>query len=290
MNRFKKLCRYVNERGVRWVLLYIIRFICMRMPYDMTKVIHHIERSLINIERDRFLTGDSTVSASYHTVEKNRSVWDSNDWSRYGEEWTADARTFKGVDPLAWKQSLIDGMMFKYIGEDSVVLEIGPGAGRWTEILQPVCRRLLIADISEKCLSICRERFKACCNIEYHWLEEASLPSIPDEAIDYIWSYDVFVHISPTDTEKYLIEFMRTLRPGGCAIIHHADAHLSDEEAKSHWRSYMDRQFFAHLVEKHGFRLIEQNDSLVHKPGDLISVFQKPQTTRESLTPAFTEI
>ena len=49
----------------------------------------------------------------------------------------------------------------------------------------------------------------------------------------------------------------------------------SEEDAKSGFRSSMDGKLFAHLVEKHGMSLVEQNNSLPHKLGDLISVFRK---------------
>lgn len=37
----------------------------------------------------------------------------------------------------------------------------------------------------------------------------------------------------------------------------------------------MNREFFARLVAKHGLRLLEQSDAYAHKPGDVISVFEK---------------
>lgn len=278
MTRLQKLHQYVNERGLQWTVLHVVRSICMNIPHDMSKPIHYLEKSMIEIEREKFLTGDSTISSLYHTVQMNRSMWNSFDWSRYGEEWTYDAQTYTGLEPNRWKESLINGMLYKYIEKDSIVLEIGPGAGRWTEFLQPIARRLLVADIAEKCLSICQERFRTCGNIEYYLINSRTLDFVPDNSIDYIWSYDVFVHINPTDTENYISEFQRILRPGGCAIIHHPDAHLFQEEEKTCWRSYtIDKKFFAHLVERYGFRLVEQNDALVHKPGDLISVFRKPK-------------
>jgi len=209
-------------------------------------------------------------------TEENRKVWSNYDWSQFGEEWSLDAKRYRGLDPNRWKTLLVNKMMLKYIKKGSTVLEIGPGAGRWTEVLIPICSRLLIADILEKCLLICKERFKAYSNIEYYHIEGGRLDFIPDDTVDYIWSYDVFVHINPTDTERYIIDFKRILKPGGFAIIHHSDTYLSEVDAKNSFRSYMDGKFFTHLVEKHGMRLVEQNTSVPHKPGDLISVFMRP--------------
>jgi len=269
MGKLNKLRRYINERGLLWVFLYVLHFIGMN-------IIHRVDMHIIRIEKRKFMTGDSTVSALYHTTEENRKVWSNYDWSQFGEEWSLDAKRYRGLDPNRWKTLLVNKMMLKYIKKGSTVLEIGPGAGRWTEVLIPICSRLLIADILEKCLLICKERFKAYSNIEYYHIEGGRLDFIPDDTVDYIWSYDVFVHINPTDTERYIIDFKRILKPGGFAIIHHSDTYLSEVDAKNSFRSYMDGKFFTHLVEKHGMRLVEQNTSLPHKPGDLISVFMNP--------------
>ena len=212
-----------------------------------------------------------------HTVNENKRIWNQYDWSKgAGEEWTQGAQTYKGLDPNTWKTSLINGMMSKYIKNGSAILEVGPGAGRWTEILQKLAGKLISADISEKPLALCRERFRGLENIKYY-LIEGRLDFIDDNVIDFIWSYDVFVHINPTDIEKYIIDFRRILRPGGCAVIHHADKYSSEKFAREKgYRSYMNARLFAELVKKHQMEMIEQNYDLVHIPGDVISVFRKP--------------
>ena len=165
-----------------------------------------------------------------HTIHENRRLWDTYDWSQKGEEWTLDART-RGLDPVSWKESLINDMMFKYINKNATILEIGIGAGRWSELLQPLANRLILTDISKTCLDICQQRFKRHNNIEYHLIEKC-LDFIGDHTIDYIWSYDVFVHINPSDVEKYVADISRILRADGYAIIHHSGNYLSEKHAR----------------------------------------------------------
>jgi hypothetical protein len=50
-----------------------------------------------------------------HNVSENRRMWDGYDWSKGGEEWTLDAKSYKGMDPQKWKTTLINEMMLKYI-------------------------------------------------------------------------------------------------------------------------------------------------------------------------------
>ena len=52
---------------------------------------------------------------------------------------------------------------------------------------------------------------------------------------------------------------------------------LSFDEMKKGWRTFMNTELFAKVISKYGFEMIEQNDDLVHKPGDIISVFKKPK-------------
>lgn len=264
----KKCHQYISERGILWALLYGVRHVCLTF-------VRYAERHLIAIEKRRFLTGTSTISSLKHTIEHNRKKWKNHDWSGLGEEWTLDATKYKGIEPEDWKTTLIDKMMLKYIQKDSIVLEIGPGGGRWTEVLQQMSSRLILVDIIEECLAVCRKRFKECRNIEYFLLKEGGLNFLGEDSVDYVWSYDVFVHINPTDTENYIREFARVLKPGGHAVIHHSGTYESEWNAIQAFRSHVDRRFIAYLVGKYGMTMVEQNEELPHMHGDVISVFKK---------------
>ena len=158
-----------------------------------------------------------------------------------------------------WKSTLIKEMLMKYVKNGSSILEIGPGAGRWTDILCEPASRLVLADISQACIDICKERFKSKENIEYYLIKDR-LDILENASIDVIWSYDVFVHINPSDIQEYVKEFRRIFTPGGIAIIHHAGDYDS-EVRKGGFRAYMNKQLFAELVSKTGMKIVEQNRS-----------------------------
>lgn len=239
-------------------------------------LIRVIDIYLIWIKKRKPLARDEIILLDLpsHTMNENKRVWENYDWSQRGEEWTTDAKRYRGLDPNGWKTSLINEIMLKYIKEGSTILEIGPGAGRWTEILKTLASRLIIVDISETCLNLCKERFRGDNNIDYYLIKRR-LDFIGNDSIDYVWAYDVFVHINPTDTERYIEDFQRILNPGGIAIIHHTNNPSIQDLIKA-FRSYMSGDLFAHLVIKHGMKILEQNEALVHKPGDIISIFMKP--------------
>ena len=119
-------------------------------------------------------------------------------------------------------------------------------------------------------------------NIEYHLIHQR-LDFISDNSIDYIWSYDVFIHINPADIEKYILDFQRILKQGGCAIIHHSNINSAEKNTRSKFlnvtvgfRTYMTATIFRDLVKKCGMHIVEQNHDLPHSPLDVISVFIKP--------------
>ncbi|MDD5528482.1 MAG: class I SAM-dependent methyltransferase [bacterium] len=253
MNRFLKFFKYLKEKGVLWTFRYV--FYCIGKRWD-----NKLCKLLIKIEQKNYIVGDWTLNAQKFTRAQNISAWNRWDWSEKGEEWTIDEK---------WKKELITKMIMPYTKNKGTFLEIGPGGGRWTEVLQPLANKLFLVDISEKCLSVCKDRFKHCKNIEYCLYDGRHLNFIKENSIDFIWSYDVFVHINPTDMDYLLRYFKKIIKKDGVAIIHHSGVGGREDGQ----RSDMTKEFFAYLVEKNGMRLISQSKEYVHFPGDVISVF-----------------
>ena len=228
-----------------------------------------LKYSLIKLEQRKFLIGELTISSLSHTQQENKRHWGNCNWLKGGEEWTPSPE---------WKRSIIDRLILKYSIPGSAILEIGPGAGRWTTTLQSMASRLVLVDIAEECLSLCKKKFFACHNVEYYLFQGDGLGFMSDSCIDFVWSYDVFVHLNPTHIESYLRDIRRVLKPGGYAVIHHSGGNYpSDREACEGWRSHMTGRFFAHLAIASGMNMVEQLDSFAHKRGDIISVFSMPE-------------
>ena len=202
-------------------------------------------------------------------MARNRALWNGYDWTEKGENWSPSPE---------WKQALIDEVLLPNLGIGQDLIEIGPGAGRWTAVLQSRARTLTLVDISPACLDICRQQFVGAANMRYVLSSGSNLVGVPDESIDFIWSFDVFVHISPVDTEGYLREFRRVLRPGGRVVIHHAKRGRSE----GGFRSSMTAELFIALLKKHNLTFIRQLDSWgpdgqfdVKMHHDAITVFRR---------------
>ncbi|HVS28690.1 MAG TPA: class I SAM-dependent methyltransferase [Solirubrobacteraceae bacterium] len=232
-----------------------------------------LEARLLAIEASRGTLGPAHRAYRDHSVPDNREIWSNWDWrARGGEEWSESPE---------WKQALIEDVLEPTMPEHGVIVEIGPGGGRWSELLQPRAHRLVLIDSSERPLEVCRERFAAAGNVECLRNDGTDLAAVDDRGADAVWSFDVFVHIAPVDVAAYLSEIARVLAPGGVAVIHHSGR--QDERDPQHqWRAPMTAGLFASLARERGLTVERQFDSWrdgrfdVGVYGDVISVLRAP--------------
>jgi len=253
--------KMLAENGFVWTM-HVIPYILIRKVF-INYQIPFIDRRIKRIEQKHNISG-------INSREMNALIWNTWKWEKArGEEWTKSP---------VWKQSLIDDVMMKNITKGKTVLEIGPGAGKWTEPLQQIAQKLIVVDISEKCIEMCKVRFSHNSNISYYVNDGSGLPFLADNSIDFVWSFDVFVHIAPADIENYFSEFARIVKPTGRGIIHHA----AEGGLHGGWRSSVTRKMIQGFLEKHNLKLIAQFDAWgdadkydVKLYRDAITIFEK---------------
>jgi ubiquinone/menaquinone biosynthesis C-methylase UbiE len=157
-----------------------------------------------------------------NSLENNLKAWNSDyPWSQDGDEWQGQA-AYCGVDYEYWKNSLADHLLFPYLNKDARVLEIAPGHGRWSTLMIPRVKELILVDLGDNNIEFCKARFKDFDHIQYIVNDGSSLPGVANNSLDLVWSYDSFVHMEPSIVESYIQEIGRVLKPSGKAIIHHA--------------------------------------------------------------------
>ena len=149
-----------------------------------------------------------------YTVQE---FWDGYAWPEDGDEWKGQAiRCSKPYHE--WKMSLLE----TFISETSVVLEIASGRGRWAKEIIQHCKELILVDTSLLCMEFCRNAFSSFDHIKYIVNDGKSLPSVDENVVDLVYSFDSFVHFDKSTIVSYLNEIHRVLKPNMKAIIHHA--------------------------------------------------------------------
>lgn len=228
-----------------------------------------LDDRLLAIEGARGVLGPAHRAFDRHEATGEREVWSGWDWSAGGNEWNESPE---------WKESLVEHVLRESVPVGGAVLEIGPGAGRWTEHLRERADRLILVEATDEVLDLTRARYGEDPNVSFVRTAGSDLPGVADDSVDTVWSFDVFVHFAPLDTAGYLTEIARVLRPGGSATVHH-----SGRRERRGWRAPMTARLFASLAAERGLVVERQFDSWedgrfdVRPFGDVITRVRAPE-------------
>ncbi len=170
-------------------------------------------------------------------LEENLRTWTSHSWADGGEEWS---QVWGGSANLWW------GSLFPRIASHlpaSTIVEIAPGAGRLSHFLSDWANRLVLIDVTPRCIEICRARFAARPHVDVRLNDGRTLPGVADRSVQLVFSFDSLVHVDLEIVGAYLAEIRRVLAPGGVAFLHHSNfgkfVDLETGEASVenlHWR------------------------------------------------------
>jgi len=247
----------VRENGLLWSTF-------MGLYYVTSSVAEASFQKAAALRTKNNLPGMNSKSA-------NKFIWEHWDWKAHGDEWTSSPE---------WKSSVVRTFIDPLFTGRSVILEIGPGAGRWTEYLVDRCAWLIGIDISETCVRECENRFRERPHARFAVGNGDNLSAIDSESIDGVWSFDVFVHINKPQFSAYAAEFARVLKSGGVGLLHHG----SSGGAHGGWRSDVTSADAKDFLHSHGLIVERQlqtweDDGRTFEAGlyqDTITCFRKP--------------
>jgi len=152
------------------------------------------------------------------TIEQNLQRWKVNyQWSDAGEEWSSDW----GGSKAQWYGAILP-RIHPYL-PTGTILEIAPGYGRWTDHLKNHCEKLIIVDLAENCIEACQQRFASEPKITCHVNDGKSLAMVPDNSIDFVFSFDSLVHAEADVIQSYLNQLATKLKPTGFGFLHHSN-------------------------------------------------------------------
>ena len=212
-----------------------------------------------------------------------------------GDEWTAEDTTKEGTTygldeaSVAHFSTFLDNELIrKYLpAHCDEGLEIGPGGGRLTSLLLPRTAVLHAADPSEAMLKRLKARFPTNSALRPHLTDGMSLPPLEPASLDFVVSFDVFVHFEPRLVFWYLRQIKPLLKPGGVGIIHYASVispigwrqFEADLEGNVRQRTSfcafgtMCPQLMEHFLKALDLHVISSDVGLI--PRDAITIFQR---------------
>ncbi len=219
-------------------------------------------------------------------VAYNRSIWD---W--YAERWSdPDFRRKQlsydaaaGDDPetlvrlgeewgnLKAVRQVVADWIAPHVDGTSVAGEIGTGGGRVAALVAPTVGSFHAFDISSKMLDRVRDELRSVANARFHFLADPALPDELAGRMDFVYSFDVFVHLDLHVQWRYFQEIERVLRPGGKAFVH--TANLTTDEG---WRRFARQEQYR--VEGFYFVVPEVVRTLAERAGLLVVVEGSPTT------------
>jgi ubiquinone/menaquinone biosynthesis C-methylase UbiE len=145
-------------------------------------------------------------------------------WDSYVNEWEKSEKS-KELPYVGSEFKREEGFLLllqKYSSPEKEALELGCGGGRITATGVKLFKHVYATDISTEMLRKAKEAIKAS-NISFHKLDGFTLKDFSDDALDYVYSHDVFVQLSSIQVYPYLKEIKRVLKNGGIGLISSLD-------------------------------------------------------------------
>lgn len=215
-------------------------------------------------------------------ISWNLKVWDkAYAWIKDGDEWSEQAEACN-VPYEKWKDQLARTFLIPNLRPDFTVLEIGPGHGRWSALIPHRIPRgiLHLVDLSPSCIEFCKKRLAGHQNVIYHVGDGKSLSTLETSSVDFVWSFDVFVHIEEPELRGYARDLHRVMKPQSMGVIHHPGS-PTPQQRQNGMRSLLDSRKFATILAENSLHVIRQANEWgegcnFKLTGDAVTAFARP--------------
>lgn len=228
-------------------------------------------------DKDRFATKEGT---EVHDLGDEWTVAaDSDEWSTYGLP----------IEVLKDFRRYLKEKLLRHVPANAREgMEIGPGGGRVTELLLARVETLHLVEPAASMIAHLKERFRDESKLRYHRTDGKSLPRLPPGSLDFVLSFDVFVHFEPRLIFWYLRQVQSLLRPGGVGIIHHGSLLTKggwkqfqfdlerNLEQRSSYAAFgvMCPSIMEQFLHELGFEIVALDPDII--PRDIVAVFRNP--------------
>lgn len=151
-------------------------------------------------------------------------------WSAYPKKWKRHRYLNMDFETLGeewggpeFADAIIDDLVADRLGPDVDVLEIGCGGGKFSQRIAPKVRSLIAADISPAMIEQTSDELKRRGigdNVSFQLLNGTDFEGVAENSLDFIFSYDVQLHMQPQNVFSYMLDARRVLRPDGVFMLH----------------------------------------------------------------------
>lgn len=117
------------------------------------------------------------------------------------------------------RRQICDALLRRFVRPTDAVLDFGCGPGFLARAISPHVARVVAADVSRGVIA-CARCLNPAPNLRYLANRASDLSAVPNASIDLAYSFAVFQHLLLEQTEGFLREFARILKPGGRALYH----------------------------------------------------------------------
>jgi 2-polyprenyl-3-methyl-5-hydroxy-6-metoxy-1,4-benzoquinol methylase len=152
------------------------------------------------------------------SIDWNEGTWGNNGaWHNGGDNWS---NAWRGPESQ-WYGTILPRIQdFLPAGN---ILEIAPGFGRWTQFLKDACESLTVVDLNQRCIDACQERFRNDPKVKCYANDGKSLEMVPDNSVDFVFSFDSLVHVESDVIQAYLSQLSRKMKKDAVAFVHHSN-------------------------------------------------------------------
>lgn len=286
----------------------------LRLPTPVRRLAHGVVDALPSPFQDkvnhlvlpaiRRLAGGPAAVSPLDNVGYNTEIWDqyAKDWSdpayrqeqlghegRAGENSADVVRLGEEWGRLDDAVQAIDEWILPHVTSTSVCGEIGTGGGRVAVRVAPKVAEFHCFDVSANMLKLVEAELREVRGARFHHLPTPVFPAHLAGRFDFLYSFDVFVHLDLHVQWRYLQAIAAALKPSGKGFLHTANL-----TAPTGWERFADQgqyrvegfyfmtpEAVRTLIERAGLRVVSE---LSGQPGnfyyerDYFVLFEKPST------------
>lgn len=153
-------------------------------------------------------------------------------------------------------RTIRDRFVLPYCDATHTAIEIGPGGGRWTRYLLGFTR-LYVVDYHEELLRELRKNYSLP-NMVFVKNDGTDLPGIPDNSVDFVFTFGTFVHLDRDLIEAYLANLRRVVKPGANLVIQYSDR-TKPVAQENEGFSDNDPEQMRRMITQAGYEILEED-------------------------------